>query len=276
MNDMYNPDLKLTEDEKTKPYAKYYDWYSGPHDEAAMDAFLNHPKLDPSQALPISEVNELLKPGYLDGELGYCILPDGTGYMANHIKMPKATPEMFFWYSVWFAFEDLRYKIWYPAAHYAVETPEDQKEILLDDSLSWAERTMIKRTLIEDVGAGHPERIPVISLTPEQAGFDPEAFEKSGIKAWAFSPGGQDPIDIMLYHTFRDLPEGGCELRTRCWFGYGFKNEKPAKTLPDGMKIPDEIPMGAWIHNIKEYSRYRELIPKLYEEYGNEPLEKWL
>jgi len=46
------------------------------------------PAMDPAKALPIQRMNELLDPGYVEAETGYCTMPDGSGYMALLMPMP--------------------------------------------------------------------------------------------------------------------------------------------------------------------------------------------
>lgn len=73
--------------------------------------------IDPSDALPFDEKNDLLKPGYLAKENGYCFLTDGSCYVAVLTRMPGVTGDMLDWWFSWHAQESLRYKIWYPGAH---------------------------------------------------------------------------------------------------------------------------------------------------------------
>ena len=53
--------------------------------------------VDVSKALKIQDRNRLFEPGYLDTETGYCIMDDGTGFVANLLQMPGVTGEMFDW-----------------------------------------------------------------------------------------------------------------------------------------------------------------------------------
>ena len=91
-------DLKkdLTAEEKARSYSKYF--YRKvvpplPEKLAAMDR-----PMDSTQALPIERINDLLNPGYHEIESGWCILPNGAGYIANHTLMPGVTVEMVNWW----------------------------------------------------------------------------------------------------------------------------------------------------------------------------------
>ena len=89
----------LTPEERALPYAKFYDLSITPI-PAEKIAVLEGGPMDPSLALKIEDRNELFKPGYLPCEIGWCVMPNGTGYLANRTEMPGVTPEMFEW---WFA-----------------------------------------------------------------------------------------------------------------------------------------------------------------------------
>ncbi len=74
--------------------------------------------VDVSKALKIQDRNRLFEPGYLDTETGYCIMDDGTGFVANLLQMPGVTGEMFDWWFAWHGLGELRYSIWDPEDHY--------------------------------------------------------------------------------------------------------------------------------------------------------------
>lgn len=48
-------------------------------------------------ALKIQDRNRAFEEKHLDVETGYCIMEDGTGFVANHIFMSQVTTEMFDW-----------------------------------------------------------------------------------------------------------------------------------------------------------------------------------
>ena len=67
--------------------------------------------IDPSLALKIEDRNKLFDEGYLPCEVGYCVMDDGSAYLANRTEMPGVTPEMFEWWFAWHGLEDMR-QIW--------------------------------------------------------------------------------------------------------------------------------------------------------------------
>ena len=79
----------LTPEEKARPFSKYF--YkpltpAAPERVAAMDR-----PIDPSLALLAENRSDLLNPGDLPCEAGWCVLPDGTGFIANRLPMPGVT-----------------------------------------------------------------------------------------------------------------------------------------------------------------------------------------
>ena len=85
---------ELTAEEKAKPYSKYY---YRPHAGASPELaplLEDHKPMDPGEALPIEQMSDLLEPGYLPGETGYCTLPNGGAYVAVRHPMPGVTAEM--------------------------------------------------------------------------------------------------------------------------------------------------------------------------------------
>ncbi len=72
---------------------------------------MGHPARDPGRALVIGDINELLTPGYLEVETGYCVLPNGAGYVAVHTTMPGVSAEKIDGWPAWYGMEDLRYKL---------------------------------------------------------------------------------------------------------------------------------------------------------------------
>ena len=100
MSEFNRPRVPVAEEDKKRSYYKYYSEPMVPGDPAKFQKVLAGP-IDPSKALPFAQRNRLFEPGYLEEELGYCIMPDGTGYLANLTHMPGVTTEMFDWWFAW-------------------------------------------------------------------------------------------------------------------------------------------------------------------------------
>ena len=124
---------KLTPEEKAKSYSKYYYMEMVRPDQALIDKVMEGP-IDPKKALRREDMNDLLNSGYLPEEVGYCVMPDGTGYVSNLTKTPGVTAEMFDWWFCWHALDPLRYKIWDTDDHFHVRVSDQDRSRFLDKS----------------------------------------------------------------------------------------------------------------------------------------------
>ena len=128
----------LTPEQRALSYSKYYDLPITPI-PAEKVAILEGGPMDPKDALPIERRNDLFQPGYLPGEIGYCVMPDGTGYVANKTEMPGVTPAMFEWWFAWHGLNDMRYRIWDPEDHFYARQQTPEK--VLDPAVPMEEKT---------------------------------------------------------------------------------------------------------------------------------------
>jgi hypothetical protein len=262
----------LTAEERVKPYAKYYKLPMTPPDpELLAQASFDAP-IDPADALMPEDVNALLDPGYLKVETGWCILPNGAGYVALNNKMPGVTVEAIEWWYGWHSLEDLRYMIWHPLAHYRVQLSEDDRRRVLDPSVPPAAKFQgAVHYVNEDVGMGGPADCELAFKTPEEFGFDMTRFRRPaagtivGAQIWMTNPPPRKPV--LILHFIREVP-GGIEYRTRLWMGYLLEGGRPVCVLPEGEAVPPEMPKAALQHNIEEYTHLRVLLPQLYAEFG--------
>ena len=184
--------------------------------------------------------------------------------LANITKMPGVTPEMFDWWFAWHGLEPMRYKIWNHEDHYYVMTRNP--EVSSNKALSMKQRYWNTfHDVQEDVGLGL-EHIVINFRDPADIGFDPDKLKDF---AGTIVCAGNEYNPVIMCHFLRPV-EGGCELRTRFWFGYSVIDGKPRKVLPDGVQFP-MIPVQALLaHNIKEFTHLTYILPMLYEEYGKD------
>jgi hypothetical protein len=268
MDDFKKRRVPVTEDDQKKSYYKYYGMDMARPSREQMSKALQGP-IDPDRALPFSERNRMFDPGYMEEEVGYCVMPDGTGYVANLTPMPGVTAEMFDWWFAWHPLDNLRYKIWDPEDHYRAETMQAMK--YRDQELTFRERYWdTTHYVVEDLGAG-PQPVYLNFKYPGSMRFD---MQKIGTEACetlvcAQSYGeGFPPFagpDSSMCHMIRKI-DGGVELRTRFWFGWVTEDGKDRKTLPDGFRMP---PMGLaamLLHNIKEFTNLAVILPQVYEK----------
>lgn len=257
---------ELTAAERALPYAKFYDLPITPIPEEKLAVLAAGP-IDPSLALKIEDRNDLFKPGYLPCEIGYCVMPDGTSFLANRTEMPGVTPEMFEWWFAWHSLEDLRYRIWDPEDHYYAR--QQMREKTLDQSLPMRERTWgTVHHVLEDIGPG-PDELVLEFRYPHELGYEEEKVGTDACAALICANGhgpvpGQGVAAIMT-HFVREIP-GGIELRSRFWIGYGLVDGRLVKLVPDGVSVPEEVPMGLFAHNLKEFGHLAAILPQVYAE----------
>jgi hypothetical protein len=256
----------LKENEKQYSYAKYYDLPLTPIPEEKLQILANGP-IDTSLALKIENRNDLFKLGYLDCEIGYCIMDDGTGYLANLTFMPGVTKEMFEWWFAWHSLEDLRYRIWDPEDHFYARNQNREK--VLDASLPMRERTWgTTHVILEDIGAGADDLILNFEY-PSTLGYEEDKvgseFCASMMCANGHGPIPGQGVAAVMTHMIREV-EGGIELRSRFWIGYQIINGQPVKLVPDNIRIPVEVPMGLFAHNLKEFTHLAYILPLVYAE----------
>jgi hypothetical protein len=243
---------ELTEEEKLKPYSKYYYLTPGIPDLETLEGVRVNKPMDPVHAVTPEKINDMLLSGYLAVENGYCLLENGMGYVAVNTKMPGVTFDMYKWWTGWWPHEDLRYKIWSQCSH-------------IKCGYRWT---------LEYIGEELEDIIFINPVSEVALGMDLELFKKSGIlmvdganaiSKPCNSPAGIQPIAATVCHFLREIP-GGIEMRSRFWIGYHAGENGLFLTLSPGKKIPDQMPYNLAVHNAYEMANLRKLLPPLYEE----------
>jgi hypothetical protein len=264
----------LTAEEKARPYAKYF-YEEIPQPDPDHLSMMDTP-CDPEKAIYPDQLNDLLDPGDLDVEIGWCNLANGAGFIANKIIHPNATAKMVDWWFAWHPLEDLRYRIWYPPQHAGIMVSPKNRERLLDDTIPMSQRNWgVVHHVTENCDCGM-ENITITFLSPQEYGFDMTRFKEpyvatfAGGFGWAVEVNKKDEsitAPALMCHIFRNTPEG-LEHRTRFWMGYRMSCGKPELTLPPGVFVPLEAIQGLARHNVKEFTRFRDFLPRIYAEFG--------
>lgn len=253
---------ELTEKELQKPYSKYFSMPYPPVPEDILEQ-MKEP-MDPALALPIQDRNKLLDPGYLPREVGFCRMPDGSGYIASLTRMPGVTLEMLEWWFAWHGVESLRYKIWDPRDHYLARVSPAHLKKRLDPTLSYRERNWnTSDFVLENVGEG-TSALRISFRSPESFGFDMERFNAAPVTAICAHSGPPDwDIPRTTFIHFAREVEGGIELRTRFWLGWMIVNKKAVRTDFD---VDFNRVRGLSHHSPQEYYRLASFLPDLYRE----------
>ena len=271
--------IPMTQDEQKRPYAKYYKTQMAQPNKKQIEQLGKGP-IDSQKALLPENLKELLKPGYMEVETGYCILENGAGYMAAINEFPNCTLEMIRWWYAWHTLEGLRYKIWNPFCHQTIAISDEHREKITNANIPLEEKSQgVIHFEIENIGAGFQD-IVIHFLTHKELGIA-EEFDTSKatiiggyglIENREVIPGKhQGKMPVIMIHNFRET-EYGVESRTRFWLGYRINKGVPMLVLPRGVMIPLEVPMGLAFNNIQEFSHLASILPDIYEEFGNFPL----
>ena len=274
---MYLTKRELTPEERAMPLSKYYDIPMSLPDPLTMQ-IANSGPMDPKDVPKPEEFVNLMMPPeqYGEHEMGYCVLPDGTGYLAVYKRFdPRITPKMRRWYMTWMNHYskstnpqngNLRYKIWNPIEHidhHYINGKDDSDGVSTLETL--------------DLGAGEEPIGSIHYSLPEseypQYGVSEEmlkAYKEMGCSiriAWeSFDiPGSHFCVSVTRPH-----PLGGFEQLSREWMGY-----KPVdgKIVRDDYPVTEEYLRNIMIHNIMELNHFVKFLPALYEEYKDKPID---
>ena len=263
----------LTPEEQSSAYVNYYrdPMPPDPVHLAMMDA-----PCDPSLAMYPEQMNELLNPGDLQVEVGWCNLTNGAGFIANRNVYKSVTAEMIDWWFAWHPLEDLRYRIWYPPQHAGIAlSPESRKRILNPDVPIPEKNWGVTHHVTEDCNCGM-ENIDITFLSPRDFGFDMNRWKEPYVSAFVGGFGWSTPAKktdhpikapSLMCHIFRQA-SGGLEHRTRFWMGYRMSGSKPELALPPGIAVPEAAVQGLARHNVHEFSNLAVLLPEIYGEFG--------
>lgn len=257
---------ELTAEDRAKSYAKYYYKALPPVRREVLDVLERGP-ISPDLATRVHDRNDLLKYGSMRNEIGYCVLPDGTGYAAMLTPMPGVTLEMLDWWFMWHAVDGLRYRIWCPTEHFGAKVAPDSLARRLDQALSYRERTWGTTDFVcENVGNG-PASIYISFQSPGDYGLDSSLLTspvaQTAICANAGLAEPQIPV-ITFMHVAREV-DRGIELRSCFWEGWQIIDGSPVNVLSQsGVRV--EAVRGCAYHCAVEYTNLASILPELYQE----------
>lgn len=268
---------ELTPEEKALPVSKYYTDYPLHYPNPLYSQLLAQGAMDPADALPIENCFDHLRPqGYDKVEYGYCMMPDGTGYIANYSVIPgNVTPEMRMWYVRWFNIYpehmpkgrgNIRYKLWNQVDHidHGLVDGDFKKGIYTLETLDMG-RTG-KDTAIRSVRHNFDVR---------DYGFPEERYaelQKAGIGITACWESFDCPGSHLVLSVTRPCPLGGIETCSREWIGYRAENGKFVRDPETpAFMLTEQYLRDVQIHNTVEQQHLATFLPDLYAEYHDLP-----
>lgn len=261
----------LTEDELQHPLAKY--WFDRAEPGSGVLEALNTGPLPKGDVLLWDNRYKLAEEGYLPGENGWAHLEDGSAYVAVKTFFPGATAAMIDWWFEWAQqAEDIRYKIWYPGAHYAMSQASTPNAPNYEQSKAYWGKS---RFPVEDVGVG-VARLRLDFVAPSEFGFDelPEGSTMLAVRVGL--PNGLLKTTDMI-HYVRPV-EGGVEMRSRFWIarefeamagGLGVAAALADNALVKRVVVPENLPQQLALHCANEYSQLASFLPEVFAEYGS-------
>jgi hypothetical protein len=273
---------ELSQEEKKQRLAKYYDlplYPPGPRELQLIDC---NP-IDPKLAIKVENFTDLLQPtGYSRAEYGYCMMPDGSGYMAIYTVYPNCTPRMLGWWFRWLNIYpkalpegngNLKYKIWCPPDHYdhGFINGKDAK-----DGIYSVESIDLGKGEEKVYFLRHAFNLRDYGLTEKREKALNEAgcwIDNSWVTFHSPKPPHKAYPGTYLWLTLsRYNPLGGMEKLTRVWIGYGVKDGKVYFDKSTTADMLSEKYMRTFqIHCTIEAQQLSKFLPELYAEYHDKP-----
>ena len=269
---------ELTPGEKALPVSKYYTDYPLHYPNPLYAQLLTLGAMNPADAQTIENCFEHLRPmGYDKVEYGYCMMPDGTGYIANYSVIPgNVTPEMRMWYVKWFNIHsehlpegcgNIRYKLWNQVDHidHGLVDGDFKKGIYTLETL--------------DMGRGGKDKaIRSIrhNFDVRDYGFPEECYEalqKAGAAITSCWESFDCPGSHLVLSITRPCPLGGIETCSREWIGYRAENGKFIRDPETpAFMLCEQYLRDVQIHNTVEQQHLATFLPDLYAEYHDLPM----
>lgn len=263
----------LSPEERAMSISKYYD-IPLPALDPIRRQILERP-LDPASVTPPQRAASLLRAeGYTGSDYGYCMMPDGSGFLATYSVFRNCTMDMLKWWFAWMNTKpanmpqgrgNIKYKVWFPYGHFdhgPAEAPDGTECVCASEALD----------LCED---GDPiDHIYMHEVDPLQFGASPAALREmerrgcvGGMKYETFDyPGMHLCVSVM-----RELPGVGIENIGREWIGYGIRD---GAIIRDEVTPVDEAFLKKVVrHCTLEMMRLDRILPDLYAEYHDRPAD---
>ena len=268
---------ELTPEEAKLPVAKYYTDYPLHYPNPLYSQLLDQGAMDSKDAIPVENWLDLLTVDkYFKVEYGYCMMPEGYGYIANYSVLPgNITPEMRMWYVRWLNIQsknlpkgvgNIRYKLWNQMDH-------------IDHGLVNGDMKQGIYTL-ERLDMGRLEEEVAIrsirhNFDVRDYGFPEEKYEelqKAGVAITSCWESFDCPGSHLVLSVTRRCPLGGTETCSREWIGYKAENGKIVRDYdtPEFM-LCEQYLRDVQIHNTVEQQHLATFLPALYEEYKDLP-----
>lgn len=248
----------LTPEQRKAPYAAFYD-RPAPVIPPECQQIIDHGSdMDSADAVIDHNISVMLHPEQIRVENGYCVLPDGTGYVAAKHHMPNVTFDMYKFWLGWWTVEDhdTRYKIWCPGKHTAAFFTYSSEEI---------------GGRLEEIYFGSSIRQDprLINLDLDEMAQSTCVMADGGnaLSKTYGAPPEELPICGLICHFIYEEPGvPGIIMRSRFWFGCQALNGHITPVLAPGQRVSKEYLHGFYEHNCLEMNALSDLLPDLYRQ----------
>jgi len=239
----------------------------------AVLAAIERGPMDSRDAVGAGEVDRLLDPAPLPAECGWCVLPDGCGYVAIRTAMPEVSAEMVDWWFDWHPRDPVRYRVWHPLAH---ESNSVELPAVPGEKPHWG----TVHHPVEDIGTG-TVHARIAFHRPEVLGFSAGALDRPEVATILCGLAGDDRRRMQhtkMVHVF--LHEGdGVVLRSCFWLGAAIRPYAPEPLATLGERalnrpavrrrmVPRAVMPALARHCAEEYSNLAALLPELHTRFS--------
>ena len=168
--------------------------------------------------LDLTNITDLLAPGYLPLETGIARTPTGALSVAVLTQWPGTTPEMIDWWFGWHITSTERYKLWHPQAHYFSQPRFDLSDV---PGLTDRQRYVGNTSWVDEYVSFLPSRLAITFHEPADIGLGPDVLEAAGygtVICAVVTDSDHGHELSRLVHAVRTT-DHGCEMRSRFIFG---------------------------------------------------------
>lgn len=264
---------ELDPQERSMSIAKYYDLPFHTLDPVRMQ-ILNAGPIDPAKITPPDRITDLIRlEGYVPGsDYGYCMLEDGSGFVATYNVFHNCTMEMLKWWFSWMNTKaanqpegtgNIKYKVWCPYGHFDHGIAMDGDGRMVPRAAEALDLTL----------NGDPvDNIYMHDVDPALLGLSRDQKDKLDAAGVIYGT-SYETFDYPGMHLcmsmMRPCPTGGIEAFGREWMGYGVRDGRIVRE--PGTPVDEAFLKKVVIHCSCEMQHLDQILPALYAEYKDTP-----
>lgn len=260
------PRYQATDADKAKSYFKFFEREAVKLDPAKLETIYAKP-MSSKGKLAFVDRAKLTEPGF-DDEKGFCVMPDGTGYISDSVFIPGGTADMIDWFIGWRGLEPLRFAIEKPDQY--ISAVSMQTNFYFDEDRTAQEKYWDTTQVIEKADGMAVKKEFLNFKCPLDVGFNgckigPDEETKTLVCARNYAEDFPPtaPPNYFICHQVVEV-EGGIEVRTRIWYGWTVRYGRNYKQLPDEFKMEPLFPKALMIENAIEWANIAAILPELY------------